>query len=139
MAKDTVKNMVIESTHRTNSAVHVVTLNGIEQDGLSVGTGEETLVRNGQFTVRGQDGTKRKEMRPALYYRATDLVSDVSKELIVPRGASIKTECGPVPIPKSGLFITRVDDCYSVEVNGKRRYVGNGAGSFSLIEESGAE
>lgn len=38
-------------------------------------------------------------------------------------------------MPEDGIGIDEVDDCLSIEINGKRRYAGNGSGSPEIIIE----
>lgn len=130
--------MRIESTHSTDSTVHVLTLNSIECDARAVGIDECVRVRPRVFTVRDGSATRR-ERGTALMFDAKLLVADTSDQKVKRSRASISSASGSVEIPKGGIFAIRVDDCYAVEINGKRRYVGDGDGSFDLVEKMGGE
>ena len=130
--------MRIESTHSTDSTVHVVTLNGIERDARAVGIDEYVRVRPRVFTVRDGNNT-RQERGNALMFDAKLLVADTSEQKVKRSRASISSASGSVKIPECGIFAVRVDDCYSVDIDGKRRYVGDGDGGFDLVEKMGGE
>lgn len=131
--------MKIESTHSTDCAVHVVTLNGLDPGTVSIGADEYTRVVCRSFRKGVGDGRPTSTERGnALIYGAKSLVIDEAKGAAVRSPAFITTASGSIQIPKNGIFIARVDDCYSVDVNDKRRYAGDGCGNFGLVEEFGA-
>lgn len=119
--------MKIESTHATDSTVRVVTINGVVPDKDAVGIEEELRVRK---TPKGD----------LLAYKAKHIVLDGEKRAMIRVPAFISSNSGEkIKIPASGIPIISVGDCYSVDVDGKRRYIGDGAGSFGLAAELGGE
>lgn len=126
--------MKIESTHSTDSTVHVVTLNGIERNERAIGIDEYTRVGSCVFNVKDGSAT-RQEHRDVLMFNASLIIADMAEQHVKRSRASISSASGSVKIPNKGIFTVRVDDCYSVDIDGKPRYVGDGNGSFGLIEK----
>lgn len=120
--------MKIESTHSTNSTVHVVTLKEIADDARAAGVDETASERAGRDR--------------SLVYNAMYMINDASDSNMmtgrVP--ASILSSSGKkIKIPSGGILIVGTDDCYTAEVNGVKRYVGDGKGYFGLVEMMGGE
>lgn len=115
--------MKIESTHSTNSTVHVVTLKEIADDARAAGVDETASERAGRDR--------------SLVYNAMYMINDASdSDMMTGRvPARISSSSGEIPIPKKGILLVGTGDCYTVEVNGVKRYAGDGNGSFGLVEK----
>ena len=115
--------MRIESTHRIDSTVHVVTLKEIADDARAAGVDESTSELDG--------------MDKLLVYNAQYIVNDVlDRNMMTGRApARISSSSGEIPIPKKGIRVVDTGDCYTVEVNGVKRYAGDGNGNFGLVEK----
>lgn len=117
--------MRIESTHEKNSTVRVVTINGIAPDKDAVGI-EEVL------QVHKSDNGGR------LVYKAKNIEIDAAKHSVTRQTAFIFSNSGD-KIQVAGIPIIHIEDCYSVDVDGKRRYIGDGKGSFKLVDDCDGE
>lgn len=129
--------MKVETTHMSDSSVHVLTINGVEQNQRCIGIEEIISIRDKNF----KNGDRGIVSGKALVYKANLLIGDKGEASVHRMRASIasKGRGEAVGIPSFGIVLDRVDDCLSIEVNDKKRYAGDGIGGIGLVGDSEGE